>query len=201
MSCPLLLAPVCSVSSDYSLSAVLSTSDNSSRDPFEPWVCHGHFTLVLPWSDCRRTACSCWKPFVPGEGCQPASAFVNLWHAADVARKNLEELVAHLFSGTFWENSSFLITQPATMQQSVCHWTLNFSLFSYPWLVVEDRKDIFCKLKLMVMKKVLMLPLCISFFSALPFCFFLKEYFPNLFQLLNATFNFNYTPWCKVQKE
>lgn len=137
------------------------------------------------WSASRRTTCSYWKPFVLQEGCQSASAFLNFWHAADVARKNLEELVAHLSSGTFWENCSFLITQPATMQQSVCHWTLNCSLFSYPWPMVEDRKDIFCKLKLMVMKKVLMLPLCISFFCpSLLFFFFWRNIFQTYLSYL-----------------
>lgn len=145
----------------------------------------------------RRTACSCWKAFVPQEGYHSASALANLWPAADVAKK-WEELVAGLSSGAFWENLE--LSNRSANSHAVISVSLNTQLLfvSVP-LTHGGGQGYFCELKRMVMKTVLMLLISISFFMPSPSVFLWRNIFQTLFQLLNATFSLNYTPWYKAQ--
>lgn len=172
----MLLAPVCSLflQETMTLSAVLSTSDNSSHDPFEPWMCHGHFTQVLLGLHL---------------GGQLAVTESLLCLRKDVSQLLLSSTfgMLQMWQERIWK-SWWHICPLGLSERTVVFWSLSQQLCSnqyviehstalyFPiWPMVEDRKDIFCKLKLMVMKKVLMLPLCISFFLAFPSVFFFFE--------------------------
>lgn len=179
------------------LSAVFSTSDNSSRDPFELWVCHGHFTQVLPWSVSRTTQLAV------------ADSLLCLWK--DVGQLLLSSTfgMLQMWQERIWKSwwhicpLDFLrelqFSDHSASNYAAFSMSLNTQLlFIFLFLTHGGRQEgYFCKLKLMVMKRRKWLCYLFAFHFFLPspsVFFFLKKYFPNLFQLLNVTLNLNYTP-------